>query len=586
MSFSAAPKPSDWYYLPTEPKLSYADERPEATFVKFITDEEEGPDSAAGGIFHMMMSYGLTRDEEAELRTTLEEAVPGARLRGMVELTPAATGENFVVTSGTLSDTSFTPAGVLKSGKAPTYPGGKAALAGRLSPIGAELLASTFENATSDLSVTFAYDYIAKTRAFNAEVRINLDRVRKLAECSYDAQTVTRSTKKSWGFIIIPYYTESESIDRISREQYEHTYDVLRTTGAVTITIDQNLPDVDVSFIEQALMDQAMESFMEIQRSFSMPGAEDIDTSGDDEDDEDERPANTSYEILTIRKKRESMSGQIAFKVTKSMAVYRSHTMTGNLGAQLRDYEDEVFSTVLVNDPFFRRGRVVVDLDADALDLFEAGMVNNVAVQVTPGYAGANRRDKVFDRATVETGDVVETFTFATGGQELNARCPIRYSQSWSLRGGGKWPPDTEENCTREMNITLVPPIEARDVEVEADLDELERLGIRAVDVLLRHSRYGKEEIETVKFRVARPAPYVETRLFVDKGDPERTPVHYSLVFTHKEEGQLPASPWRLLEGDFAYASVSGLPDGFARELGERVDAVRDLFDGSDDGTN
>lgn len=581
------PKPSDWYYLPTVPKLSFSDERPEATFVKFITDEEEGPDAAAGGIFHMMVSYGLTPDEEAELRTVLEEAVPGARLRGMVELTPAGVGENFVVTSGTLQDQQFAPSGILTSGRAPTYPGAKAALAGRLSPIGAQLLASTFENPTSDLSVTFAYDYVAKTQAFTANVRINLDKVRKIAECSYDAQTVTRRKKRKWGWIIIPYYTESEEIDKVSREQYEHTYDVLRTTGAVTINIDQNLPDIEVAGIESTLIDKAMESFMDIQRSFSMPGADDIDTGGEEgEGEDDDRPAGENYTVLKISKKRESMSGQIAFSVTKSMAVYRSHVMTGNMGAVLRDYEDEVFSTVLLNDPFFRRGRVLVDLDADALDLFEAGMVNNVAVHVRPSYEGSNRQDKVFDRQTVAGGTVTEVFTFATGGQELSSRCPIKYSQSWSLRGGGKWPSSSSDECTREMNITLVPPIEARDIEVEADLSELEQVGIRAVDVLLRHSRYGKEEVETVKFRVARPEPYVETRLFVDKGETERTPVDFSLVFTHKEKGQLPQSPWVRLEGDFVYASVSGLPRNYIQELGGIVGEVRELIEGVQELTN
>lgn len=576
----STPKPSDWYYLPTSPKLSFSEGRPEATFVKFITDEEQGPDAAAGGIFHLMMSYGLTPSEESEVRTLLEEAVPGATLRGMVDLTPSGTGENFVVTSGTLQDQQFAPTGVLTSGRAPTYPGGKAALAGRLSPIGAQLLASTFENPTADLSVTFAYDYVAKTTAFTAEVKINLDKVRKVAECSYDAQTVTRRQKKKWGWIIIPYYTESEVIDKVSREQYEHTYDVLRTTGAVTINIDQNLPDIDVSTIESALIDQAMESFMDIQRSFSMPDPDDFDSGEEDEEDKEQRPKDISYEVLKISKKRESMSGQIAFSVTKSMAVYRSHVMTGNLGAELRDYEDEVFSTVVLNDPFFQRGRVLVDLDADALDLFEAGMINNVAVKVTPSYDGSNSKDKIFDRQIVAGGEITELVTFATGGKKLNSSCPIKYSQSWSLRGGGKWPETSKDECTREMNITLVPPIEARDIEVEADLGELERVGIRAVDVLLRHSRYGKEEIETVKFRVAKPEPYVETRLFVDKGETERTPVDFSLVFTHKEEGQLPQSPWVRLEGDFAYASVSGLPEEYAEELGGLVGEVKELIEG------
>ena len=83
-----------------------------------------------------------------------------------------------------------------------------------------------------------------------------------------------------------------------------------------------------------------------------------------------------------------------------------------------------------------------------------------------------------------------------------------------------------------------------------------------------------------MKFRVARPEPYVETKLFVDKGEAERTPVDFSLVFTHKEQGQLPQSPWVRLEGDFAYASISGLPEDYAEKLGGLVGEVKELIAG------
>lgn len=573
-------KPTAWYYLPTEPRLTFKGGKPEATFLSFVTDDETGPDAADGGLFHLMVGYGLTREEQAELAEALAAAVPGAQLKGMVELTPAGTGENFVVTSGTLRDQQFAPTGILTSGRAPTYPGGKAALAGRLSDLGAQLLFATFEKPTSDLSVTFAYDYIAKTRAFTAEISINLDRVRKLTECALATQDSQQEEETKWVFAIIPIAWTEEETKQVSRKQVEEAYEALLTSGAITIKIDQNLPDVEVVHLEQSLMEMALESFLDMQRSFALPEDDDAQQTGEDERGE-ELPNALNYEVYKVKRKRQNMSGRITFRVSKSMAVYRTHAMTGNLGAELKRYEDDVFSTVILNDPFFRRGTITVDLDADALDLFEARMVNNASIEVVVPFAsGRDFRDNdIFTASKVAEGNVTRVFTFATAGEKPgDDDCPFSYIESWSLRGGGKWPPNPEPVCQREMSVTLTPPIEGRAIEVEADLDELEGLGIRAADVLLRHRRYGKEQIETVKFRVARPEPYREVKLFVDKGEDERTPVDYSVVFTHKEKGQLPQTPWQRLESSFVYASVSGLPKSTRDVLGEVVAEIKDLL--------
>ena len=79
---------------------------------------------------------------------------------------------------------------------APSFPGAKAAVAGRLSSQGAQLMEATFENPTSDLSITFAYDYIVKTQAYSAQVRIDMDRVQEVSDCAlqtYDKRQIRSS---------------------------------------------------------------------------------------------------------------------------------------------------------------------------------------------------------------------------------------------------------------------------------------------------------------------------------------------------------------------------------------------------------
>lgn len=585
-------KPTAWYYLPATPRLSFRDGKPEATLVKFMTDEETGKNSAEGGIFHLLATYGLTMEEEAELSVLLGEAVPGALLKGMVDLEPARSGDNFIVTSGTLSDEGFAPKGVLTSGRAPSQPGGKVAMAGRLSAIGAQLLATTFENPTSDFSVTFVYDYIAKTPAYNAQVVIDLDKVRETAECSLKSQDSRRVLSASDRFhntlrSISPIHSIFTKKRRgrltVSRQQLEEAYDTLIMLGAVDIQIDQNLPDADVTALESGLMDMAMNSFLEMQRSFATPEeakASDLDLK---DNAKAKDPSGQNWAVYKVKRKREKMSGRLTMNISKSMAIYRTHTMTGNMGAELRNYSDDVFSEVTLNDPFFKRGLITVDLDFDALELFENKMVNNASVEVIVPFKGQApyKNNDIFTHKDVQDGKVISKFTFATRGVDTsNHSCPFKYVESWSLRGGGKWPRNPRPQCSKEFKVTLTPPIEARGIEVEADLGEMEATGIRAADVLLRHKRYGKEKIERVKFRVANPNPYVEKTLFVDKsgeGKPE-TLVEYRVVFVHKVKGQLPPSPWRKLEGNFVYASITGLPESNLDAIKALVPAIEEFL--------
>ncbi len=576
------PRPSGFYYLPSAPKVVMKKKGlPEATFVKFITDDAEGKNAAEGGIFHLMVTYGITPAEEKELEAALKEAVPNAVLKGMVDLEPSKQTDNFIVTSGTLSDEGFAPSGVLTSGRAPSFPGAKAAIAGRLSGLGAQLMETTFENPTSDLSVTFAYDYIVKTPAYKGEVRIDLDKISEATECSLKTQDTERK-RTGWRVKWRPFrglsITEKTKAVRVSRRDLEEAYETMLTLGAVQIKIDQNLPDADVSIIESSLMNMAMESFTNMQKSF-MTSDELADQNQSEEGEEANKPKTPrtdKYEVFTLKRKQTRQTGVITLKIEKGVALYRTHSMTGNIGGLLRKHKKAVFDEVLLNDPFFKRGKITVDLDTEALELFESNMVNNAAVKVVVPFKGDPfTDDEVFTRTDISEGGILKEFSFATRGVDMMDRnCVFKYTESWSLKGGGKWPPNPRQKCSSEMAVTLVPPITLRRIDVEADLDEMERAGVRGADVLLRHNRYGQEKVETARFRVAKGEPYIEHTLYVDKDEKD---VDYKIVLTHKKDGKF-STKWQRLEDDFVYANLSGLPTTTLQEITNAIPDIKEAI--------
>ncbi|MFQ3244374.1 MAG: hypothetical protein ACI9SP_001002 [Arenicella sp.] len=582
-------KPAGWYYLPAEPRISFKDDTPEATFIKFITDETTEAGGAEGGLFHLMVTYGLTKEEESELADVLKEAVPGAQLKGMVDLEPSKNGENFIVTSGTLSDEGFAPSGVLSSGRAPSFPGAKAAIAGRLSSLGAQLMEASFENSTTDLSVTFAYDYIVKTQAYKAEVRIDMDRIQDIQDCALQTRdkTVTKYTEglvKKVGRWLLGGKKKQNNV-RISERDLQQDYETLISLGAVEIRIDQNLPDADVSIIEASLMDMAMQAFTSMQQSFATSQELQAQRSADESDvdsDGAKRRANdksrsTDYTYYEVKRKQVRQTGVQTFKIEKGVALYRTHSMTGNIGGFIRDYKDQIYDERLLNDPFFRRGMITVDIDTEALELFEANMINNASVKVIVPFSGDPYvNGDVFTRGDIASGGIVKTFTFATrGSNQTSKNCVFKYVESWSLKGGGKWPTRAREKCAKEMAVTLVPPIQTRRIDVEADLSEMAELGIRGADVILRYKQYGKDQQDTARFRVAKGEAYVEQTIFVDK---ENTSVDYKIVLTHRDKGKF-STKWAALEDDFVYANLSGLPLSTLEEIRQKVPEIKEIID-------
>jgi hypothetical protein len=534
---------------------------PEATFMKFLTDADEGEDAVNGGLFHVMMTYGLTQEEQRELGKLLKEAVPGAVLRGAVDLRPAGNGENFVVTSNTLTDEGFAPGSVLTSGRAPTQSGSRAAIAGRLSRYGATLLEASFENPTSDLTVSFFYDYVARTPALSGEIRIDTDLVHLIEECQASSQHKVDAVIAMWpnGKPL----TGKKAM--VTRSQMEDMMNVLQMTGAVTIQLDQKLPDADLSALEGNFMGMALEAFASMRQSFSDAQASGRGNGNGEGSDRLQAPKKKRWELYTVQRKQANMRGVFSFRLEKVSAIYRPHAMTANVGGILSQYKDQVYDIVdLDADDFFKWGKVTVEVDGEALDLFQGGMVNNALVKViVPREQRDFEDERVFTRKSFEENDLTHVFTFATHDATVSQGCPFKYLEVWNLRGGGKWPRNARPHCADSSAIVLVPPIRARRIDVEADLGEMESAGIRAADVQLRYMQYGKQKSDTVKFRVVAQEPYEEKTIFIDK---DNEVVEYRIVFNHQGK-QLAPTQWQKLEGEYVYANLAGLPESDLRQL-------------------
>jgi hypothetical protein len=202
-------KTKNYYYLPNEPRLAVKpDGTPQFLFLKYMSDKEAKEGGISGAILHMLMEWGLTPKQTAELDLILKNGEQGAPkesiLKGAVDVSPDG-DKSFKVISATLSDGTLAPA-VVTSSKAPVLPGSKIAVAVKLDANGAQLLAATFEKARSitDLSIELNFKYTVRMPAAKGRAIINWSKMYtqyKQDSASYKETTASKSRGGLFGGI-------------------------------------------------------------------------------------------------------------------------------------------------------------------------------------------------------------------------------------------------------------------------------------------------------------------------------------------------------------------------------------------------
>ena len=209
---------------------------------------------------------------------------------------------------------------------------------------------------------------------------------------------------------------------------------------------------------------------------------------------------------------------------------------------------------ITLNDPFFQHRDINVILDLDAEDMMGKEL-NYVTVNLRKQREAEGAHDFntaiTFDRTFFEANGNRITRTYSKGKDEAPER--YEYKVQWSLRGGNVYPQDTTWTKGDWQGITLAPPVRARPIRFEADLDDLQNLGIRNVTLQLRYKKFDREIETNMNISLYSKTPYAEKTIYMDK---DTRGYAYRLVFTHERKGVL-AMPWESkINTEYVFAVV------------------------------
>lgn len=534
-----AKDPHGYYYLPPAPRVSLKDSVPELSVVKFVDPRGE----TSGGLFHMLVSYTLPADEKKALAEALKKEKPSAKLLGPVPLHQGEDGA-FTIISATMSDKGFVKK-IITSGKAPLTPGSKAAVAASLTPQGATLLWESLTRPTSDVSVALSAYYEAVLPSFEAKIHADVSTV-------YTHYSRIFNKQKEY-----------------TRRQIRDVTDELVRTGTIDIDILDRMPDDAKNAAMQSLVDLASAKLTEIifdqKTGFTaIPEKERAVTKGQLKGRQKKGwlarlftgSGNQKYftDNQYVIKKREDINRAVfSINLTRRAVVKVPVDTAGNISGLYDTFkEDEnVFRVVNLADPAFQKRDVYFRIDGDFSGAFEKNM-NFAGITLKKKYSNHadDTGELIFTREDIRDGRMSKAWRYARLGEQDAGWLSYDYRVTWSIQGKHQVKVPEEEGTwlsSTEPIITLAPPLDRLDLEIDADRFLFEDAGIRSAMLEAEYSIFGKNKKQRLQVMRATDAESVQSSVLFH--DPA-TKISYRVKW-YGADGKATTQEWQPLEDSY-----------------------------------
>jgi hypothetical protein len=570
-SSATATRSKNYYYLPNQVMLAKdpLTQVPSFLFLKYVTEEREDQGGVSGALMHFLMQTGYTPAQLAETQSKLNAQVSGAVVKGPVDLFASEDANSFTITSAVVNKDGGMTRSLVTSGKAPLQQGGKVAVATNLNKNGAQLMAATFEKASSvtDLSVNLFYKYYLKVNGMKAKITVDYEKIaQQIKEDKVNAEYRRIESKDA--------VQESQSWNEIHK-----VYDKLVETGAVKMDIQQGIPNAGSDKMSELM-------FKIFADKFTTPAVDKPQATPPTEAERQYLPGkNTAYGYyLDVKRIQQSISKKKeVIEVNYDYMMPMELSVTQNLKTFYNSVKDNksCIASVLLNDAFYRHMDIRFVLDLEAKEMFDQE-VNYVTVNVRKKRDSGN---DFMDRATIDKKYVTDkgitaAMTYAAG-EDRNADM-YQYAVQWSLRGGNVFPAAPVWEKGQMEAVTLKPPVVPRNIEFESDIEKLKAANISRATLQIRYKKYNEEVEENINISPAANLPLVSKMLFMDR---DTRGYVYRLVYNSTKDGKL-AMPWSVkLNDNYVYAVIPDeLNDKTSEIFNKAIDAAKTIITPGADG--
>ena len=495
--------PTTFHYLPDRIVIPEGtDGKKQFSFLKFANDEKgsgAGRTQAVGGggLVSFLVSFQVDDQAVQNAQAELQGKVAGAKIAGPINYRQGT----FALVSNFQQENGDWTQRVVGLGKAPLMEDHKAAVSIRLTKTGAIILWESFQQAASDIFVSFDmtvagyrnpydarmtawWDRIAKNRSLNAGARTDF--------LGVDIQDVMKELREE-GAIEVEVKGENEQMDRLWEMAYGKLAEQMfePDNDPTTLATLQDDPNVYSNFeranqfntelrdrigrenkAEIAREQSERERLLAFAEEWQLLGdiARGLEASAESSDrphvgetgtrpaDDGAgnavpriRPANIqtppSFSLLaSYRKKQFKKSGKFELNFKKWTADTQAMRFDENIGGFGREMLDDPahFREISLDDPTYKIREILVHLDGQDSDDF-GNTVNFVTVTIRKTHQDGFRH---FDELKIDRENFNESannfsMTYGFHGDDNRDEWQkYEYKVTWSLFGGASWTSD------------------------------------------------------------------------------------------------------------------------------------------------
>ena len=528
-----------FYYLPQVPRIAIGQAgNPEISLVKFIDPAGE----TSGGMLHMLVTFSLPDDEQQALAESLKQEDSKARLIGPVPLKEDESG-GFQIISATLADSKMTNT-LISSGHAPLSPGSKAAVAASLSPHGATLLWESLNRPTSDVSVAVSAYYEAVLPSFEARISADISTV-------YEHFSKVKNVQGGY-----------------TRKQIRDISDELVRTGAIKIDVLDRLPEDTAAKAMQSLVDlisaKLTDTIFDQKTGFTAVPEKEVAVTQNQIKGRQKKgwlaelftsSGNQKYytDNQYVMKNRSDINrANFNIQLNRRSVVNVPVATAGNLSGLYQLYRDNesMFRVVNLADPAFQKRDLYFRVDGDFSQAFEQNM-NFAAVTIRKSYPKHDvaTGELIFTREDVRDGRFSKSWPYARLGEKGSDWLNYEYKVRWSIQGDKtiRQPAAEDEWITTSAPITTIaPPLERRDIEVDADRFLFEDSNMRSASLEFKYPVFGISKKTNAVLRVTDAESLNKFVVFHDK----KADLQYRVKW-YRRTGESVMGDWQTLSDSY-----------------------------------
>lgn len=488
--FPLASDPRQYVYLPNAARLALDDAgRPQFSFVRYVLNKPgEAAASASitsaagGGILHFLVQLETREEDVRAARQALQrEAASGEVVLGGPLVFRQA---RYALVSSVLNPASAAAeTRLLATGAAPVMQGQRLAFSFDLDAQRASLLMRSFELATPDVSLVFDMTFDGLTEAYDAELTIDWEEVRKREAFAAGASA----------------YFVSADVERTLDELRRNNAVRLRSSGSgameglLTATygklvelLFRPLEPERAPAAEQAGLLDALGALLDPRKG--LLSSRRLTGFG----------AHVAYQAKELKAR-----GTSVLTFNHRASAERHSFVTFNIGDVHRRFGSDAryFRAVNLADPTFQQREVRVGVDGALLPDFER-TVNAVTVTLRKRHANGQQtvRELVLDRQSAAKAPEELRLVYGwNGDQDQLDWLQYEYRTRWSFHGGGTH--ETDWVRTDGAMIDVFAPYQRQLVRVAGSAGALQSRKVRSVSVLIEYPFFGERRRQQVVFR-------------------------------------------------------------------------------------